>query len=46
MKPYGQGFEKPAETWSSILGFYRTQKELFIGNYKQTGIIHYIEDVI
>jgi hypothetical protein len=46
MKPYGQGFEKPAETWSSILGFYRTQKELFIGNYKQNGIIHYIEDVI
>ena len=46
MKPYSQGLEVPSSEWSDKLGFYRSEKELYIGTYRQKGIIHYIEDVV
>lgn len=46
MKPYGQGLKNPSSEWNKILGFYKNNNEVFIGNYKQHGILHYIEDVV
>ena len=46
MKPYGQGLKNPNKQWNTLLGFYRTEQEVFIANYKQKGILHYIEDVV
>lgn len=46
MKPYSQGFAQPEEYWSHKVGFYKENNEIFIGNFKQKGIVHYIEDII
>ena len=44
MKPNCQNWEKLHETWRNRLGVYFTPNaELWIGNYKQTGVFHYTE---
>jgi len=45
MKANIQGWNDIRESWQTKVGSYFTnQAELFIGNYKQTGIFHYTED--
>lgn len=46
MKPNAQKFEIPAEKWSDKVGFYRDNSDVYIGSFKQTGIVHYIEDCV
>ena len=46
MKPFSQGLSVPTEKWSDKLGFYKNNKDLYIGTFKQTGIVHYIEDLV
>lgn len=45
MKANIQGWNDIRESWQTKVGTYFTNEaELFIGNYKQTGIFHYTED--
>ena len=44
--PNAQKFEIPAEKWSDKVGFYRDNSDVYIGSFKQTGIVHYIEDCV
>lgn len=45
MKPRIQGWENDPTRWQDKVGAYVTDScELFIGNYKQTGIFHYTEN--
>ena len=46
MKPNAQKFATPSTNWSDKVGFYKNGSEVFIGNFKQTGILHYIEEVV
>ena len=46
MKPNAQKFVTPSTNWSDKVGFYKNGSEVFIGNFKQTGILHYIEEVV
>ncbi len=44
MKPMIQNWPWPAEAWSDHIGFYLNKKgEIKLGNYQQTGIVHYVE---
>lgn len=45
MKPRIQGWQNDPTRWQDKVGAYVTNKgELFVGNYKQTGIFHYTEN--
>lgn len=45
MKPYVQNWKSVPEKWSSVIGrYYRNDGNLFLGNFLQTGILHYVED--
>lgn len=46
MKPYSQGLAEPEENWSEKLGFYKNSNDVYIANFKQQGILHFIEDVV
>lgn len=46
MKPNNQGWNTVGEKWSDKVNFYQTDKEVYIGNYKQTGVLHYVEDIL
>jgi hypothetical protein len=44
MKPMIQNWPWPADRWDDHVGFYLNRKgQLKIGNYNQTGIVHYVE---
>lgn len=44
MKPLIQNWTWAPSKWSNRVGFYlESPKDITIGNYKQTGIIHYVE---
>lgn len=44
MKGMIQNWPWPADVWSDHVGFYLNKKgKLKIGNYEQTGIVHYVE---
>jgi hypothetical protein len=44
MKPLIQNWPWPAEKWSDHIGIYiNKQGKIKIGNYQQTGIVHYVE---
>jgi hypothetical protein len=44
MKPLVQNWPWPAEKWSDHIGIYiNKQGKIKIGNYQQTGIVHYVE---
>lgn len=44
MKGQIQNWPWPADVWSDHVGFYLNRKgQLKIGNYQQTGIVHYVE---
>jgi len=44
MKAQIQNWPWPADVWSDHVGFYLNRKgQLKIGNYQQTGIVHYVE---
>ena len=45
MKPHLQGWQDVPEKWSKSIGQYLLQDgTLMLGNYKQTKILHYVED--
>ena len=45
MKVYHQEFDNLQNNWQDYITAYMTDElELFIGNYKQGGVFHYIED--
>ena len=45
MKLHMQGWQQVPEKWTSSIGQYVTQDgDLLLGNYKQSGILHYVED--
>jgi len=45
MKPLIQGWYNKPEKWTSVLGKYFTDEHnLFLGNYLQTRVLHYVED--
>jgi hypothetical protein len=48
MKPMLQDWPWPVEKWSNHVGFYlKSDGGLKIGNYQQSGIVHYVEkDII
>jgi hypothetical protein len=44
MKPNIQGWSRLTESWQDkVSGYFNPKFELFLGNYKQTGIVHYSE---
>jgi hypothetical protein len=44
LKPLIQNWPWPANKWSDHVGFYLNKSgNLKIGNYQQTGIVHYVE---
>ena len=45
MKPAAQKWKAVPEKWTSVLGrYYRNDGVLLLGNFLQTGILHYVED--
>ena len=45
MKPAVQNWQSVPEKWTSVLGkYYRNDGVLMLGNFLQTGILHYVED--
>ena len=45
MKPLIQGWYNKPEKWTPVLGKYFTDEHnLFLGNYLQTRVLHYVED--
>jgi len=45
MKPKAQRFRYASDLWHKKVGFYKSNNSVFIGSFKQTGVLHYIEDV-
>lgn len=44
MKPNIQGWKRLSEEWTTKIGPYlNSNMDLYIGNYKQTGLFHYVE---
>jgi len=44
MKPIIQGWYNKPEKWTKVTGKYYTEGKLFLGNYLQTRVLHYVED--
>jgi len=45
MKPHAQGWKQVPEKWSKVIGSYLTNDgDFLLGNYKQDGVLHYVED--
>lgn len=45
MKPYVQGWYNVPEKWTKVIGrYYTDESKLFLGNYLQTRVLHYVED--
>ena len=44
MKPIVQGWYNKPEKWTKVTGRYFTEGKLFLGNYLQTRVLHYVED--
>jgi hypothetical protein len=45
MKPALQGwFPIPGSCYSQVHSYFNKDKELYVGNYKQLGVFHYVED--
>lgn len=45
MKTYHQGFDNLKNSWQDYVKTYLTENlDFYIGNYKQTGVFHYVED--
>lgn len=45
MKPALQGWSPvPASCYSQIQGYYNKKNELYVGNFRQLGVFHYVED--
>ena len=44
MKPIVQGWYNKPEKWTRVTGRYFTEGKLFLGNYLQTRVLHYVED--
>lgn len=43
MKAQLQGWKPKTERWEDIIGIYQTDKEIKLGPYKQTGVLHYVK---
>ena len=43
MKPYAQNIANPQSKWTDILSV-DFSKEIYINGYKQSGVLHYVED--
>ena len=44
MKPQVQNWDLTPNKWSSVLGkYYRNDNKLMLGNFLQSGILHYVE---
>ena len=44
MKPLVQGWYNKPEKWTRVTGKYFTEGKLFLGNYLQNRVLHYVED--
>lgn len=44
MKPHAQNFVNPPQKWTDVLPVDLNDKHLYINGYKQTGVLHYVED--
>ena len=44
MKPIVQGWYNKPEKWTRVTGKYFTEGKLFLGNYLQNRVLHYVED--
>lgn len=45
MKPHLQEWKTvPGSCYSQVYSYYNSKKELYVGNYKQFGVFHYVED--
>jgi len=44
MKPLVQGWYNKPEKWTRVTGKYFTDGKLFLGNYLQNRVLHYVED--
>ena len=44
MKPLVQGWYNKPEKWTKVTGKYFTEGKLFLGNYLQSRVLHYVED--
>jgi len=45
MKPHIQGWKEIPEKWTRVIGSYLTNDgDFLLGNFKQTGVLHYVED--
>ena len=45
MKPHVQGWKQVPKKWSKVIGSYLTNEgDFLLGNYKQDGVLHYVED--
>lgn len=44
MKPIIQGWYNKPEKWTKVTGRYFTEGKMFLGNYLQTRVLHYVED--
>lgn len=45
MKPHTQAWQFVPEKWTNVIGkYYRNDGNLVLGNFAQTGILHYVED--
>jgi hypothetical protein len=45
MKPRIQNYQSQLKLWTEQIDYNLTpQNELFVGNFKQKGIFHYVED--
>ena len=45
MKPHVQNWKNVPEKWTSVVGkYYRNDGNLLLGNFLQTGLLHYVED--
>ena len=44
MKPLVQGWYNKPEKWTKVTGKYFTDGKLFLGNYLQNRVLHYVED--
>jgi hypothetical protein len=45
MKPHAQRWKNVPEKWTSVIGkYYRNDGNLMLGNFLQSGLLHYVED--
>ena len=44
MKPYVQNWQHVPSKWTDVLPVEVSNNKLYIGGYKQSGILHYVED--